>query len=152
MESKKKKYIGLIDKIDALIDQEISITGNLAGIAAVLKQEMDFFWVGFYLVKNQRLEIGPYQGPLACVQIDFGKGVCGKCWKEQMPIIVNDVSSYNGHIACNPNSKSEIVIPIFDKHKNVEMVLDVDSEKLSDFSELDEYYLLKVAKIAEGLL
>ena len=152
MAEKKKKYIGLIDKIDALIDQEISITGNLAGIAAVLKQEMDFFWVGFYLVKNQRLEIGPYQGPLACVQIDFGNGVCGKCWKEKMPIIVNDVDSFNGHIACNPNSKSEIVIPIFDKHKNVEMVLDVDSEKLSDFSELDEYYLLKVAKIAEGLL
>mgnify|MGYP001311310186 CR=1 FL=1 len=152
MAEKKKKYIGLIDKIDALIDQEISITGNLAGIAAVLKQEMDFFWVGFYLVKNQRLEIGPYQGPLACIQIDFGKGVCGKCWKEKMPIIVNDVDSFNGHIACNPNSKSEIVIPIFDKHKNVEMVLDVDSEKLSDFSELDEYYLLKVAKIAEGLL
>ena len=152
MTEKKEKYIGLITQLDALVDQNIGITANLASITAVLKQEMNFFWVGFYLAKSQVLEIGPYQGPLACMQIEYGKGVCGKCWKDKSPIIVDDVHSYNGHIACNANSRSEIVIPIFDKNREVQMVLDVDSDKISDFNEVDEFYLLKVAGIIERLL
>ena len=152
MTEKKEKYIRLITQLDALVDQKIGITANLASITAVLKQEMNFFWIGFYLAKNQVLEIGPYQGPLACIQIEFGKGVCGKCWKDKVPIIVDDVHSYNGHIACNANSRSEIVIPIFDKNREVQMVLDVDSDKISDFNEVDEFYLLKVAGIIERLL
>jgi len=152
MLEREKKYVDSIGKINALITPDIGLTGNLAGIAAVLKDELGFFWVGFYLVRNQRLEIGPYQGPLACIQIEFGKGVCGQCWKDQAPIIVHDVNSFNGHIACNPNSKSEIVVPVFDKQKNVSMILDIDSDKLADFGELDEHYLVNVAKIVEGLI
>jgi GAF domain-containing protein len=152
MTQKKERYLDLIPKIKAIVNQELGLTANLAGIAAVLKQEMNYFWVGFYLVKNNILEVGPYQGPVACVGIEWGKGVCGKCWQEKAPIIVNDINAFKGHIGCNPNSKSEIVIPVLDPKGEVRMVIDVDSDNYSDFNEVDEFYLLKVAGIIERLL
>jgi GAF domain-containing protein len=109
---------------------------------------MNFFWVGFYLVKENQLVLGPFQGPIACTRINFGKGVCGTSWKEAKTIIVPDVDAFPGHIACSSASKSEIVVPGFSNGK-VSMVLDVDSDVLNDFDETDQKYLEQLMKIVE---
>ena len=126
---KTERYESLIPQIKALIVDEPDLTANLSNIMAVLKFGFDFFWIGCYFVKGNELVLGTFQGPVACTRIAFGKGVCGTCWKEKEIIIVDDVSAFSGHIACNTESKSEIVLPAFDKTGEVALVLDVDSDK-----------------------
>lgn len=138
--SKSEKYEAVIPQIEALITDEADLYANLANIAAALREAFGFFWVGFYLVKNDQLVLGPFQGPIACTRINFGKGVCGTAWKEAKTQLVPDVDAFPGHIACSSASKSEIVVPVF-KGNEVVMVLDVDSDKLSDFDETDQKYL-----------
>jgi len=113
---------------------------------------MDFFWVGLYHVKNNELVLGPFQGTVACTRIAFGKGVCGHCWKEKRTVIVDDVDRFEGHIACSSLTKSEIVLPIFNKKGEVVMVLDVDSEHLAHFDETDERYLEEIVKVIENII
>ena len=148
---KEERYKILIPQVEALIGGEKDVIANLANIVAVLKFGMNFFWVGFYFVKENELVLGPFQGPVACTRIGFGKGVCGTSWKDQRTIIVKDVNEFPGHIACNSGSRSEIVVPVLKKDKVV-LVLDVDSDKLADFDETDKYYLEKVVKLAEKFL
>lgn len=140
--SKEEIYQTILPQLEALIKNETDLIANLANIAAVLKMSFDFFWVGFYLVKNNALVIGPFQGPIACTRIPLGKGVCGKSWEQKMPIIVPDVGLFPGHIACSSDSKSEIVIPKI-KEDNVLFILDVDSDVLNSFDEIDAHYLTK---------
>jgi L-methionine (R)-S-oxide reductase len=149
--TKQEKYTSLIPQIEALIAGETDSTANLANIAAALKQTMNFFWVGFYLVKDNQLVLGPFQGPIACTRINFGKGVCGASWKEKKVMIVPDVDAFPGHIACSSASKSEIVLPAF-KNGEVALVLDVDSDTLNDFDEIDEVELSKLMRIIEKVI
>ncbi len=142
-ESKEERYKSLYPQICSLIDNETDIIANLANISAALKEGFNFFWIGFYIVKNNQLVVGPFQGPIACTRISYGKGVCGSSWKESKAIIVPDVNSFPGHIACSPLSKSEIVIPIV-KEDKVIAVLDVDSEHLNHFDETDKKWLTKI--------
>lgn len=138
--SKSETYEALLPQIEALITGEPDLYANLANIAAALREAFGFFWVGFYLVKDDQLVLGPFQGPIACTRINFGKGVCGTAWKEKKTQLVPDVDAFPGHIACSSASKSEIVVPVF-KEGKVEIVLDVDSDKLADFDEIDQKYL-----------
>lgn len=149
--NKADRYKTLIPQLEALVADEKDLIANLSNVTAALKQTMDFFWVGFYLVKNGQLVLGPFQGPIACTRIDFGKGVCGASWKERKTIIVPDVEKFPGHIACSNSSRSEIVLPAF-KDQEVFLVLDVDSERLNDFDVVDEENLLEVMEIVERLL
>lgn len=148
---KKEKYETLLSQLEGLVSGEPDLVANLSNIAAALKQTMDFFWVGFYLVKNDQLVLGPFQGPIACTRINFGKGVCGSSWKEKKTILVPNVDEFPGHIACSSASKSEIVLPAF-KNGNVALVLDVDSDKLNDFDAVDQDSLEKVMRLVERLL
>jgi len=143
---KEEKYQSLIPQIQALLDGEKDLIANLANVAAALKEQFHFFWVGFYLVKNGQLVLGPFQGPVACTRINIGKGVCGAAWKEERTIIVPDVELFPGHIACSSLSKSEIVIPLF-KNGSVFGVLDVDSEYLNHFDEQDSNYLQQIIQL-----
>lgn len=138
--TKAEKYVALIPQIEALISGEPDLYANLANIAASLKEAFGFFWVGFYLVKNDQLVLGPFQGPIACTRINYGKGVCGTAWKEAKTQLVPDVDAFPGHIACSSASRSEIVVPVFNGNE-VAMVLDVDSDLLADFDETDQKYL-----------
>lgn len=138
--SKTDRYEAIIPQIDSLISGESDLTANLANIAAALKEAFGFFWVGFYVVKDNQLVLGPFQGPVACTRIAFGKGVCGTAWKEGKTQLVPDVDAFPGHIACSSASKSEIVVPVF-KDEKVFMVLDVDSDQLDDFDGQDQKYL-----------
>jgi GAF domain-containing protein len=142
--SRKEKYEQLIPQIEALIEGETSLIANLANVAAALRQTFGFFWVGFYLVENDQLVVGPYQGDIACTRIGFGKGVCGSAWKEKQTVIVANVDAFPGHISCSSESKSEIVIPII-SNTIVVGVLDVDSQNLNDFDENDQVGLEKIA-------
>jgi L-methionine (R)-S-oxide reductase len=148
---KKERYQTLLPQIKALVEGEEDLIANLSNIAAALKQTMNFFWVGFYLVKDNQLVLGPFQGPIACTRINFGKGVCGTAWKEKSTVLVPDVEKFPGHIACNSASKSEIVLPAF-KNNEVALVLDVDSDALDDFNTLDQQALEKLMRIIENLL
>jgi GAF domain-containing protein len=149
---RKTIYEELAPQIEALIEDETDLIANLANVAAVLKEAFGFFWVGFYLKKENQLVLGPFQGPLACTRIDFDKGVCGHCYTTKETVIVPDVEAFPGHIACSSASKSEIVLPVFDKSGGVAMVLDVDSDKLNDFSETDAEGLREIVKIIEKTL
>ena len=148
---KEEKYQSLIPQIEALTTGENDLIANLANIASALKQGMDFFWVGFYLVKDGELVLGPFQGPVACTRIQLGKGVCGKSWQEKRALLVPDVEQFPGHIACSSDSRSEIVLPVIDQEE-VKMVLDVDSDKINDFDTTDEKYLGKVTALIRSLL
>jgi len=155
---KGERYKSLLPQIESLITGEPDVIANLSNIAAALRQSMNFFWVGFYIVKNkampdgrQELVLGPFQGPIACTRIAFGKGVCGACWKERKVMLVPNVDEFPGHIACSSDSKSEIVLPAF-KNNEVALVLDVDSDKLNDFDKTDELYLEKVMRLIEKFL
>ncbi|MCF8275321.1 MAG: GAF domain-containing protein [Flavobacteriales bacterium] len=134
--SRAEKYEQLLPQLKALIEGESSVVANLANVAAALRQTFGFFWVGFYLVDENELVLGPFQGDIACTRIGFGKGVCGTSWKEKKTIIVADVDAFPGHIACSSASRSEIVVPIITNEKVV-AVLDVDSDKLNDFDQAD---------------
>ena len=133
-------YDSLIPQIKALVGDETDLVANLANVAAAIKQTFGFFWVGFYLVKDDELVLGPFQGPIACTRIALGKGVCGTSWEKGETIVVDDVDAFPGHIACSSFSKSEIVVPIT-KNGNVVAVLDIDSDTLSTFDETDAHYL-----------
>ena len=145
--SKEEKYKELIPQIKALVEDEKDLTANLANICAALKYTMNFFWVGFYLVKEDELVLGPFQGPVACTRIQKGKGVCGASWLKKETLIVPDVEQFPGHIACSSLSKSEIVLPLFDGNKNVVAVLDVDSDELSSFDTTDEACLKQIVNL-----
>lgn len=143
--SKAEKYSELLPQIKALITGETNAVANMANVAAALKTTFNFFWVGFYVVENTTLVLAPFQGPIACTRIAFGKGVCGKVWESKQSLIVPNVDLFEGHIACSSDSKSEIVIPIF-KGNEVVAVLDVDSDQLNDFDETDEKYLTQLCQ------
>ena len=151
MIEKKQLYVELIPQVKSLIDGIDNHVGALANVAALLHDTLPyFFWVGFYIVRNGQLELGPFQGPVACYTISKGKGVCGTAWEKAETIIVPDVEQFSGHIACSSKSRSEIVVPIR-KNGDVVAVLDVDSTGLSTFSEEDKEGLEKVAEIISGL-
>ncbi len=143
--SKEDMYTSLSPQIKALVEGETDLVANLANVAAALKEVFNFFWVGFYIVKNDQLVLGPFQGPVACTRIAYGKGVCGTSWKDKRAIIVDDVNQFPGHIACSSLSQSEIVIPIVRDNKVV-AVLDVDSDKLSEFDAIDQKYLSEIVE------
>ena len=143
IDSKEEIYILLYPQICSLIEGETDIVANLANVAAALKETFNFFWVGFYLVKNNQLVLGPFQGPIACTRIAYGKGVCGTSWKDNKIIIVADVNQFPGHIACSSFSQSEIVVPVV-SNEQVVAVLDVDSEHLNHFDDIDREYLNKI--------
>lgn len=145
------RYQMLVPQIEALTTGEPDLIANLSNIAAALKQTMNFFWVGFYIVKNNELVLGPFQGPIACTRIAFGKGVCGASWKEKQVIIVPNVDEFPGHIACSSDSKSEIVLPAL-KNGEVSLVLDVDSDQLNDFDEADKLFLSQVMGMIEKMI
>jgi len=149
--NKQKAYELLLPQIESLLREEDDFIANLANIAASLKQGLQYFWVGFYLVKNDDLVLGPFQGPVACTRIAKGKGVCGMAVAEAKTVLVEDVNLFPDHIACSSESKSEIVLPAF-KNGSVFLVLDVDSDKVSDFDETDKIWLEKLMKIIETLL
>ena len=148
---KQERYKTLLPQIKSLVEGESDLVANLSNIAAALKQAMNYFWVGCYLVKNNQLVLGPLQVPIACTRIDFGKGVCGTAWKERKTILVPDVEKFPGHIACSSASKSEIVLPAF-KENEVALVLDVDSDSLDDFDSIDQRALEELMRIVETCL
>ncbi len=148
--TKEEQYKTLIPQIKALITGEPDFIANLANISAALKEQFNYLWVGFYLVKEDELVLGPFQGPIACTRIKKGKGVCGSAWAEKKTFIVPDVDAFPGHIACSSSSKSEIVIPIM-QDDEVIGVLDADSAKLSHFDEIDQRYLKEIGAIASQL-
>jgi len=144
--SKKEQYSALLPQLEALISGEVDLIANLANIAAALKSQFNFWWVGFYLLKENELVLAPFQGPLACTRIQVGKGVCGKSVAEQKTILVPNVEEFEGHIACSSATKSEIVVPII-KNNKVIGVLDVDSEFTNHFDADDQHYLEAIAEL-----
>lgn len=138
--SKKEQYQSLIPQVEGLLTGETDLIANMANVAAALKEQFQWLWVGFYIVKEDELVLGPFQGPVACTRIKKGRGVCGASWQEAKTLIVPDVEKFPGHIACSSVSKSEIVIPVF-KNNEVVAVLDVDSEDYNFFDENDQRYL-----------
>jgi len=144
-------YDEILPQIAALVEGEADVVANLANIAAVLKQAFGFFWVGFYLAKESELVLGPFQGPLACTRIKFGQGVCGHAYSTRETIIVPNVDEFPGHIACASESRSEIVVPIIKDDRCVG-VLDVDSDRLDDFSQVDSDGLARIVRIVEGFV
>ena len=149
---RKTVYDEIVPQIGALVSGETDITANLANIAAVLREAFGFFWVGFYLTREDQLVLGPFQGPLACTRINFDEGVCGHAYKTRETVIVPNVDEFPGHIACASASKSEIVVPIFDPNGEVFGVMDVDSDKLDNFSPVDADGLKQIVKIIEGII
>lgn len=143
---KAEQYQSLVPQIAALLTGEPDLVANLANISAALKEQFKWFWVGFYLVKDGELVLGPFQGPVACTRIKLGKGVCGAAWEQQKTLIVPDVDAFPGHIACSSLSRSEIVVPVFHDGKVV-AVLDVDSEELDQFDTTDAQYLEEIVKL-----
>lgn len=147
--SKAEKYEELVPQIASLIEYENDLIANLANISAALYQTFKWWWVGFYLVRNNELVLAPFQGPIACTRIKYGRGVCGTAWKEAKSQLVPDVNKFPGHIACSSLSVSEIVVPIFDKDNTVAAVLDIDSERYDTLDETDVYYLEKIGKLIQ---
>ena len=141
--TKEEQYETLLPQINALIECEKDVIANLANIAAALKEQFNWLWVGFYIVIEDELVLGPFQGPVACTRIKKGRGVCGTAWANAATLIVDDVEKFPGHIACSSLSKSEIVVPIIINHMVV-AILDADSEHLSHFDNTDKEYLEKV--------
>lgn len=148
---KAEQYQSIIPQIQAIVEGESDVIANLANICAALKQQFDWLWIGFYLVKQNELVLGPFQGPIACTRIAKGRGVCGTAWEQQQVMIVPDVDQFPGHIACSSASRSEIVLPIM---KNGECigVLDIDSEELNQFDEMDAEYLQQLMLMIERIV
>lgn len=147
--SKEEKYQSIIPQIKALVEGEDDLIANLANVCAALKEQFGWFWVGFYLVKNDELVLGPFQGPVACTRIKKGKGVCGASWQREEVLVVPNVDEFPGHIACASASKSEIVLPFY-LGGQVVGVLDVDSEYLSHFDDVDTIYLNEILRLIHG--
>ena len=144
---KIEKYRLLTEQIRALIEGETDNVAVMANVCAAIHEAMGFWWTGFYRVKNGELLLGPFQGPVACMHIGFGKGVCGTAWKEQRTVIVPDVEQFPGHIACSTLSRSEIVVPVFLNTGEIVAVLDIDSKELSTFDETDQEYLERICRM-----
>ncbi|MBL7767646.1 MAG: GAF domain-containing protein [Flavipsychrobacter sp.] len=144
--NKEEQYQSLIPQIKGLLEGETDEIANLANIAAALKEQFGWLWVGFYMVKDGQLVLGPFQGPVACTRIQLGRGVCGTSWKEARTLIVPDVEKFPGHIACSSLSKSEIVVPLF-RNGEVIGVLDVDSSELDQFNETDRRFLEEIVTL-----
>ncbi|MDI1356101.1 MAG: GAF domain-containing protein [bacterium] len=142
--TKEQRYKELLPQIESLVSDESDVIANMGNICAALKYGMNFFWVGFYFVKEDTLVLGPFQGPVACTRISKGRGVCGSSWETKKTIVVPDVDQFPGHIACSSLSKSEIVLPLFNSSREVVGVLDIDSDQLNSFDTTDEMYLEKV--------
>ncbi len=140
---KTAKYQLIYEQIRALLNKESDEIANMSNVAALIHETFNFWWTGFYRVIDNELVLGPFQGPIACTRIAYGKGVCGTSWKERMTIVVKDVHKFPGHIACSSASQSEIVVPIF-KGNQIVAVLDIDSEKLATFDETDKEWLEKI--------
>ena len=138
---KEEIYLQVLNQLKALVQGEEDLIANLANSCALLKEAFNWWWVGFYLVKHQELVLGPFQGPVACTRIAYGRGVCGSAWQQQKTIVVPNVNDFPGHIACSSASLSEIVVPFFGSNQEVIGVLDVDSEHLNYFDEIDAKYL-----------
>ena len=139
--TKTEKYEALLPQLEALVEGETDLTANLANVSSALHQVFSWWWVGFYWVKNEELVLAPFQGPIACTRIKFGKGVCGTAWKEEKSQLVPDVEKFPGHIACSSATKSEIVVPIFDKNRKVAG---------GTLDETDVFYLEKIAEIVSA--
>jgi len=148
---KTEKYSLLTKQISALIDGETDLVAVMANVCAAIHEAMGFWWTGFYRVVDNELVLGPFQGPVACMHIGYGKGVCGTAWKEQQTIIVPDVEQFPGHIACSSLSRSEIVVPVFSKGGEVAAVLDIDSKDLATFDDIDQQYLEVICKMLSPL-
>ncbi len=146
LSSREAVYKALVPQLKALIEKEKDTIANMANIAAVLKEHLGFFWVGFYRVMGNELVLGPFQGPLACTRIANGKGVCGTVMKQKKPILVPDVNAFPGHIACSSLSQSELVIPVFNFKNELMAVLDLDSDKKNDFTSTDLKYLSEIVQ------
>ena len=142
--TKEERYQSLLPQVRGLLEGETDLIANLANICGALKEQFDWLWIGFYLVKNDELVLGPFQGPVACTRIKKGKGVCGASWAQEKVLIVPDVEKFPGHIACSSLSRSEIVLPLFDQIKQVTGVLDIDSKDLDEFDSTDQQYLQKI--------
>jgi L-methionine (R)-S-oxide reductase len=149
---RKTVYAELAPQVEALVAGEPDLVANLANIAAVLKEAFGFFWVGFYLKKGDQLVLNAFQGPLACTRIDFDKGVCGHAYTTREKVVVPNVEEFPGHIACSSAARSEIVLPIFDRAGEVFGVLDVDSDRLDDFSQIDAEGLRRIVEIIENFI
>lgn len=148
---KAEQYHSILPQIQAIVEDESDVIANLANICAALKQQFGWFWIGFYLVKDNELVLGPFQGPIACTRIAKGRGVCGAAWQQQQVIVVPDVDQFPGHIACSSASKSEIVLPIM-KNGQCVGVLDVDSDELNQFDQIDAEYLQQLMLIIEKFI
>ena len=144
--TKQAQYESLFPQIQGLLEGETDLIANLANISGALKEQFNWFWVGFYLVKENELVLGPFQGPVACTRIQKGRGVCGSSWEKKKTLIVPDVEAFPGHIACSSLSKSEIVVPVI-RNNEVVAVLDVDSDELDEFDETDQHYLEKITAL-----
>lgn len=147
--TKQEQYESLIPQIEGLITGESNLIANLANISAALKEQFNWWWVGFYWIHEDELVLGPFQGPVACTRIKKGRGVCGSAWAQEKTLIVEDVEKFPGHIACSSASKSEIVVPVYLNNKMVG-VLDVDSEHMSHFDEMDQLYLEKIVALIQS--
>ena len=145
---KEEKYALLYSQVAALTEGESDLIANMANIASMIHETFGFWWTGFYRVRDNQLILGPFQGPLACSRIGFGKGVCGTAWKLRKTVIVPDVDKFPGHIACSSASKSEIVVPVFDKDGyEIIAVLDIDSDSLDTFDQTDRFWLEKIIRL-----
>ena len=144
---KEEQYKMLVEQIGSLIAGETDKVAVMSNVAAAIHQEMKFWWTGFYRVVGDELVLGPFQGPVACMYIPFGRGVCGAAWQREQTIVVPDVEQFPGHIACSSASRSEIVVPVFDKEGRVTAVLDIDSEQLATFDETDRRYLEEICRM-----
>lgn len=143
--TKEEKYISILPQAAALLEGEDDIIANMANLSALLHQAFGFWWTGFYRVAGKELVLGPFQGPLACVHIPFGRGVCGTAWKNGETVVVPDVEEFPGHIACSSESRSEIVVPVW-KDGGIVAVLDIDSKELGCFDDIDRKYLEKIVE------
>ena len=146
MEPKEQRYERLLPQVAALCDGERDLIAKMANVSALLHHEFNFWWTGFYRVVGGELLLGPFQGPLACVHIAYGRGVCGTAWKERRTVVVPDVEQFPGHIACSSESRSEIVVPVFQADEVI-AVLDIDSRHLNTFDAVDARYLERVAAL-----
>ena len=144
---KKEKYELLLQQVESLIAGETNKVGVLANVSAAIHEAMGFFWTGFYLVNDNELILGPFQGSVACYHIPYNKGVCGTAWARRQTVVVPDVEEFPGHIACSSLSRSEIVVPVFNASNEVVAVLDIDSKELATFDEVDQYYLERIVRI-----
>ena len=144
---KEEQYKLLVDQIASLIDGEKDMIAVMSNVAAAIHQTMGFWWTGFYRVIDNELVLGPFQGPVACMHIPYGKGVCGAAWQRAETIIVPDVEQFPGHIACSSESKSEIVVPVFGREGKVMAVFDIDSEHLATFDDIDRKYLEEICQL-----